>query len=597
MTADLHDGASQSAAATAPGQPTDAPARRAATTAPAGADRRAGARIRPALVLAVLLSVAASVRLGLLLLEWPASNSDEATTGLMAMHIAEGRHAPVFMYGQSYMGTAQAFLAAVSFRAFGPSLIALRLPMLLLFLLFLALVYVLGRRLYGTPVALTSVALLTLGSREQLGYELIAQGAVPETLVGGALLLLLAHRLLEVSGDPGRGAAQRGLLAAWGAMASAGLWSTALVAPFVVTSAVLVLMTLRRQSAKRVRSVPALVAGLVAGAVPWILHDASQPWRDSGLVSVVNLFLRGGTGLNGQSSGLGSQVANTLTTSLAYATGGSAIAHPQSLPAWPFGYSASWQPPTDDVVAALWGVALVALWTTALLTNVRALRRGGRATRQQSSGSLALANTCGRLAMLGSAGLTVVAFAASPAPGIAPANNVRYIIGALVAVPAVIAPLWGMDSAMPRIGRPLRVLSLTVVGLALAVGTVQAYSDAARGPSEAAGRQVLESLRARGITHVYSGYFDCGRLTFLSEEQVTCAVVYADSTGRLRPGFDRYSPYRDEVWGDAGAGYVFRTDDPRNRTLHDSGCSWRSRWSVAGYEVWQPAGRCEITQP
>ncbi|MBI4941659.1 MAG: hypothetical protein HY830_13010 [Actinobacteria bacterium] len=548
-------------------------------------------------MLALLLSVAASVRLGLLLLEWPASNSDEATTGLMAMHIAEGRHAPVFMYGQSYMGTAQAFLAAVSFRAFGPSLIALRLPMLLLFLLFLALVYVLGRRLYGTPVALTSVALLTLGSREQLGYELIAQGAVPETLVGGTLLLLLGHRLLEVSGDPGRGATQRRLLAAWGTTASVALWSTALVAPFVVTSAVLVVMTLRRRSAKLLGSVSALVAGLVAGAVPWILHDATHPWRDSGVVSVVNLYLHGGTGLNGQSAGLGSQVTNTLTTSLAYVTGGSAVAHPQSLPAWPFGYSDSWQPPTDNMVTALWGVALVALWATGLLANVRTLRRRRRATRQQSRDSVALATVCTRVAMLGSAGLTVVAFATSPAPGIAPANNVRYIIGALVATPAVIAPLWSVDAAMPKIGRPLRLLSLTVAALVLAAGTVQAYTDAGRGPGEASRRQLLDSLTARGVTHVYSGYFDCGRMTFLSSEQVTCAVVYADSTGRLRPGFDRYPRYRSQVWGDAGAGYVFRADDPRNRTLDDSGCTWTSRWSVAGYEVWQPAGRCGITQP
>ncbi|WP_088282376.1 hypothetical protein [Kineosporia sp. A_224] len=548
-------------------------------------------------MLALLLSVAGGVRLGLLLLEWPASNSDEATTGLMAMHIAEGRHAPVFMYGQSYMGTAQAFLAAVPFRTFGPSLIALRVPMLLAFLLFLTLVFVLGRRLYGTPVALMSVALLTLGSREQLGYELIAQGAVPETLVGGTLLLLLGHRLLEVSGAPGRGGTRRGLLAAWGTTASVGLWSTALVAPFVATSAVLVVMSLRRHPAKLLGSVSALVVGLVAGAAPWILHDVTHPWRDSGVVSVVNLYLHGGTGLNGQSAGLGSQVANTLTTSLAYMTGGSAVAHPQSLPAWPFGYWDSGQPPTDNIVAALWGFALVALWATGLLANVRTLRRRRRATRQQNRDSPALATVCTRLAMLGSAGLTVVAFAASPAPGIAPANNVRYIIGALVATPAVIAPLWSMDSAMPKIGRPLRVLSLTIAALALAVGTVQAYSDAGRGPSEAARRQLLDSLEARGVTHVYSGYFDCGRLTFLSAEQVTCAVVYADSTGRLRPGFDRYSPYRAQVRGDAAAGYVFQADDPRNRTLDDSGCTWSARWSVAGYEVRQPAGRCEITQP
>ena len=39
-------------------------------------------------------------------------NADEAVNGLMAMHILQGKTVPIFMYGQSYMGAIEPWLAA-----------------------------------------------------------------------------------------------------------------------------------------------------------------------------------------------------------------------------------------------------------------------------------------------------------------------------------------------------------------------------------------------------------------------------------------------------------------------------------------------------
>lgn len=545
----------------------------------------------PSAGLAVLLLVAAGVRLGLVLQEWPASNSDEGTMGLMAMHVAEGRRFPGFMDGQSYMGTAEAYVAAAGFRVFGPSLLGLRLSMLLWFLLFLGTLHLLARRLYGPSVALVSVGLLALGSRELYGSELVAQGAMPETLLAGTVMLLLGHRLLELSDDPA-GAAGRGWRpAAWGVTATLGLWSTALTAPFVLASGVLVLLALRRGTAPAGQWW-ALGGGLLVGAAPWILHDLTHPWRESGVVGVLEVYLNGGTGLDGgQSAGLVSQVTRTLTTSLAYATGGSALAHPSSPPAWPYGYPGSWRPPTDDIVTTAWGVALVALWVVALTACLRALRR--RATPPPADcDAAARARVWGRTALLVAAGLTVVAFAVSPAPGVAPANNVRYLIGLLVATPAVIAPLWDLRDARPRTGGLLRAAVLLLVALSLGLGTAQAYRDAAAGPGERPDRELIDSLQRNGIRHLYSGYLDCNRLTFLSREEVVCAVLAADPDRGLRPGFDRYLPYRAAVQDDPGAAYAFRTGDPRNAVLEGSACRWRNRWQVSGYQIWQAAGPC-----
>ncbi|MFG1991082.1 hypothetical protein ACGFJ7_14025 [Actinoplanes sp. NPDC048988] len=541
----------------------------------------------------LILIVAAAVRVGLLILEWPASNSDEATMGIMAMHIAEGRHFPSFMYGQSYMGTAEAYLAAAAFWVFGPSLVALRVPMLLLFLLFLTAMYVLARRLYGTSVALVSVGLLALGSRELYGHQLVAQGAIPETLLAGTLLLLLGHRLLDTPENPSHASAQRWRLVGWGVAATLGLWSTVLIAPFVLTSAALVWIALRQRAAVIPGRWWALGAGLLLGAAPWIAYDLSRPWRDSGVVSVVNMYLSGGTGLNGQQSpGLAAQVINTVTTSLSYVTGGSAIAHPNSPPALYFGYPGSWHPPTDDIPSTLWGVAVLVLWAMGVATCIRVLRNRRAAPDQRNGGEPSRAQNYTRLAMLIAAGLTVVAFAASPTPGVAPANNFRYIFGAVIATPAVVGALWGLRSVAPRLGGIVRNAVLAIVALTLVLGTAQAYRDAAQGPTEAARRQLLDALRSDGVTHVYSGYLECNRLTFLSGEKVICAVLFGGPADGLHPGLDRYLPYRTAVQADPRAAYVFRSDDSRNTVLARSDCQWVKHRRVAGYDVWQPADRC-----
>ena len=63
---------------------------------------------------------------------WPQAHfdADSAVTGLMALHLSEGRAFPVFWYGQGYMLAVEAYLAAPLFLLFGPSVTALKLPLL-----------------------------------------------------------------------------------------------------------------------------------------------------------------------------------------------------------------------------------------------------------------------------------------------------------------------------------------------------------------------------------------------------------------------------------------------------------------------------------
>lgn len=59
-------------------------------------------------------------------------DSDQATVGLMAKHLAELRAFPVFLYGQTYMLGVEAWLAAPLFAIFGVSITALKIPLLLM---------------------------------------------------------------------------------------------------------------------------------------------------------------------------------------------------------------------------------------------------------------------------------------------------------------------------------------------------------------------------------------------------------------------------------------------------------------------------------
>jgi hypothetical protein len=63
---------------------------------------------------------------------WPQTHfdADSAITGLMATHLADGRALPLFYYGQNYMLAVDAYLAAPLFAWFGPSVTALKVPLL-----------------------------------------------------------------------------------------------------------------------------------------------------------------------------------------------------------------------------------------------------------------------------------------------------------------------------------------------------------------------------------------------------------------------------------------------------------------------------------
>ena len=93
--------------------------------------RRPGARATGVAVLVVCLLIAYRAIL-FVAFEQAGFDSDQATFGLMAKHISQGRAFPVYPYGESYMLAVESWFVAPFFLVFGVSVASLKLPLLVL---------------------------------------------------------------------------------------------------------------------------------------------------------------------------------------------------------------------------------------------------------------------------------------------------------------------------------------------------------------------------------------------------------------------------------------------------------------------------------
>jgi hypothetical protein len=123
-------------------------------------------------------------------------DSDQAITGLMAKHLAEGRAFPLFFYGQHYMLAVEAWIAAPLFWLFGASVATLKLPLLALNLAIAwVLLWVLIRLAGMAPVhALVAVSFFILPTPLVSSRLVEAQGGNIEPFLYVLVLWLLRER-------------------------------------------------------------------------------------------------------------------------------------------------------------------------------------------------------------------------------------------------------------------------------------------------------------------------------------------------------------------------------------------------------------------
>ncbi|MGW3784111.1 hypothetical protein ACWD5Z_05975 [Micromonospora chokoriensis] len=506
------------------------------------------ARLGPAgWLTALVLLAGVGYRLWLLAHATPPTNSDEATMGLAALHIARGEGFPVWFYGQQYMGTLEAYLAAPVFAlAGGPSLFGLRLPTLALYAVFLLLAWRLTLRLTGDCwFGLLVVALLALGSDRIVKNQLIAGGGYPEMNAAGVALAVLAVDL--ATGRPGRRLAR---WAAWGFLAGLMLWVDPLVLPYVVATGAVLVGFCRREL--RGAAGALLGAAAVLGAAPLLLH------------SLLN-------GRNPLHAVLAASGANATAGWADRLHGGLLLGPSLGMGFCDPGRCATWQ--------LWWALALPLLLAGAAWTAFCSLRAPTPAvptdlgqlpspangncprSRDESAGNGerradARVAAAVQLALVLAAVATVGAYTVSSSAGLTPVESSRYLSCLLISLPALLWPVWtvardglrqvadGRRGVRTTLARSVAVVLLVATVATAAHATWRAAQTApATRADEARHAELVGTLRQLGVRHVRAGYWTCNRLTFASAERVVCAVVDDD----LRPGFDRYPAYRREV--------------------------------------------------
>ncbi|MCF8033513.1 MAG: hypothetical protein K9K66_04620 [Desulfarculaceae bacterium] len=224
-----------------------------------------------ALTLAALVLLYWAVRLWLI--SSPALSQvdyDEAVTGLMALDIMQGNHHLLF-WGQPYMGTLEAYLAAGLFQIFGPSTLMLRLVLLIYGSLGVLALFGLGRAAGGWWAGVIAGALWSLPPLFMSFQGVYVTGGHLEGVVAGAVVLWGVTRLaFGPIGRPALWALGLGLVA------GLGLWSSLMALPLIAAA---VLGLLLARPAWLITAGPwCLGAGFLAGVSPLILWNAEHHW-------------------------------------------------------------------------------------------------------------------------------------------------------------------------------------------------------------------------------------------------------------------------------------------------------------------------------
>jgi hypothetical protein len=500
-----------------------------------------------------VIGLSALIRVALILQGWPPLNSDEATDGLMAIHIVRHGELPIFVYGQSYVGAIEAYVAAALFALFGVSDLALRMGPVIFWSLFLGTLYLLGRLLYDRKAALLSIAILSLGTQETLSRQLEASGGYMEMLFFGTAALLLASWLAraEVSqGSRKRLAAYAGLGLVWGL----GFWSHFIVLPMALASAVL-LLAFRRDELRTWASV-CLVGGLLVGLCPVIAHDIASFPHQTTIGTLFALYTAGGTGAAHIQAALGQRLAGALLVGFPIFTGARTLCALPPQEAWPLSPHTGQHAIACTTVHGLWSGGFMAMGLVAVAGASAALWGCRGAGGIQAGVRSARALPACRLAVLGAAGLTTLLYALSPAPAVAPRPSARYLLDLWIAVPCLVAVLLapsvrGRWIVVRTWGKTVILAGLVAV---LTLGTLDAFGQVPYMQWQSWEQYALiRNLEHIGATRIYTDYWTCYRTAYQSRERILCAVLDA----YLRPSEDRYPAYRDAVDRDPRAAYVF----------------------------------------
>jgi hypothetical protein len=583
-----------------------------------------------------IIAIAVIVRIALVALGWPQLDSDEGTIGIMAMHILNRGEWPVFFYRQGYMGALEAYVAAFFFHLFGTSTFMLRFGLIIFFALFLLCMYLLCSMLFTKIWALITIALLSFGSAPMLTRQLVAIGGYAETLLFGVFLIVLSLWLAFTFNPqkPRQKSWSRFLLyALWGLVAGAAIWSDELVAPFLLTAGLIILVFCWRE----LLGFPLLflIVGLLVGSAPLILYNISAAPGDDTFTWLQKLQTAKDTVLPPFQILFPRQLEGALLISMPGATGAYPLCYNyvDEIQIWNIGGLHAIR---CTLMHTIWSASIILLWIIALCLTIRNLWRITRKTSRPwpDEQRKEFIRHAGRFALLFNGFVVLFIFVISPNAALYPVPDMRYLECLLLTTPALLWPLWeGLGAVKPL---ALRFAKMTVavqlasisffmrrgllilISALLLLGTVSTFDGSPfsplprmrydkfdiigvyqyQGVPQTRDYNRQEALLIRNLLHlhmtrIYSDYWTCDRIVFRSNESITCGVqrsLLDNGQEVLRMGHNRYLPYYYKVSHDPHSVYVFQVGSPEARYMDRYVRNQRHmyRFFIAGYFVYQP---------
>jgi 4-amino-4-deoxy-L-arabinose transferase-like glycosyltransferase len=532
---------------------------------------------------ALLLIIAATaLRCILIYFNWPTTNSDEGNMGVLALHIAYKGEWPIFFYGLPYMGPIEGYIAAPLFRLFGSSLFVLRLGLVPFYILFLVCMYWLVKRLYTQKFAFFSTLLLSVGSSETIFRQLKAVGEYPETIFFAALISLLVVWIAQTTPalDPlvrttWRRSLVYGLL---GLTIGVAIWVDMLILPVVGTGILLLLLFCRREL--RSWAGISLLLGMIVGAFPLIVYNATAPFSQNSLFVLYWLqHANSNMHYTFQEQILGAvgiSIPDATNFNPMCITNGAALVDGRHVPcaiaqlSWGSGFLLLF------IIAFI--LTAIAAWQSWEGKSVRSIWQSfWRPVWSVEQRERAILN-CSRFMLLLSAAGTILSYVMSPASAVASSPTARYLTCLLIALPAVLWPLWKSAAALLQTERRQRLALSIVSGCLLLVffvmSTIGTYLTVLDVPSAQAyyakQADLVKHLEDMGVTRFYSEYWTCNNLIFQSNERLICSSL----SDQLLRGFDRYIPYRTTLQKTVHPGYVFPKGAPQiaalDQRLHEN---------------------------
>ena len=457
--------------------------------------------------------------------------------------------------------------------------------------------YFLASLLYTKKLALFSIFLLSLGSNFVIYREAQAIGGYPETLLFGSVALLLASWLALSSRSSGQeipAVLQRWRLVAyggWGFAVGLGLWSDLLVIPCVVMSGLLLILFCWRDM--RTLAPLFLVLCLILGALPLILFNLNaRPGHDT-LSALLAIFSEG------QQIHLSQLLPRTITSAFLIGLPTSTNYNSVCSVSETLFFGGSGPGALQCALTqGAWSLSIFALWISAAFLAIRTVWTFWYCTpAKMRSFELQqdIKRSCARLAVLFTVGFSFVLFAISPAAIYSPFLNARYLICLLIGIPAILYPLWNSVSAIKKTQQ--RVVKIIVgskrgillfVTLVFLLGTAGTLIDI---PDAQASNQqqyyLVHNLLRIGAKHIYSEYWSCDRIVFLSQEKIACSVV----NEQLQPIGDHYRVNGVIVQSDPQSSYAFPINSPQAKfcAQHFAHTSRHyQRFVFDGYTIYQP---------